>query len=233
MLLAAGALVAPTVWAASAAAHDADQPLATLSKGSGSGGGEDDEDNSGPGGGGDDDDGDDDSGNTDNTGTGGATDQGNDTSATNDDTAGTTAGTGASVTDTGTGKGGATDRGGDTSANGDRQLPAPPPERAPRRPTPARTRAAPPTAAATPLRTATTPAGTTAGTGASATRHGLETEGLRGGPAQAGPLAALVSCHSDRAETIAQTPSSSRKPYWLSTAASTARMIEPIRFSHR
>ena len=114
VLLAAGAFVAPTAWAASAFAHDAEQPAATLAKGSGTGG-DDDEDNSGPGGGDDDED---DSGPS-GTGIGGATDQGNDTSAANDDTAGTTAGTGASQTDTGTGKGGATDRGGDTSANGD------------------------------------------------------------------------------------------------------------------
>ena len=109
-LMTVGAIATPFVWAASADADDSAQAPAAISKSLGDDDGDDD-DNSGPGG---------DDNTT--TGLGGATDRGGDTSANGEDTAGTTAGTGASATDqdsADTGLGGATDRGGDTSANGE------------------------------------------------------------------------------------------------------------------
>jgi hypothetical protein len=94
--MALGVALAPTFWAAQATAGDAGGALATLNKSQAFSDGDDSDDNSGPGGG----DGDDDSGtntNT-NTGTGGITDtRGGDTSG-REDTSGTTAGTGASLT---------------------------------------------------------------------------------------------------------------------------------------
>ena len=57
----------------------------------------------------------------------------------------------------------------------------------------------------------------------------MTADGGSGFPAGAVRRACAAVCQSDQAETNAQTPSSRRKPYWLSTAASTARMIEPIR----
>ena len=115
MLMALGMLMIPLTWAGPSMADDADDGVAVTSQKSGS----DDDD--------DDDDDDDEAtedGSTDgesDSGLGGKTDRGGDTSANNADTAGTTAGTGASQTkgDDDTGLGGKTDRGGDTSANND------------------------------------------------------------------------------------------------------------------